>query len=777
MIVWRSLRCWVLLVMAMVGTTARADSGMGNAEGDLPLSLSVVARQHDHARYNLVIAQQEASMGDRPLRLRVGKAVWRVAMRRQPVTDRSGATDIFLRFSLESGQAKEASVALRIAVHDWDPDNFVMLPGSVYAGNRFPFRRLRYSPKLAEPQDFGADSPTIIADIPRLGLEDEVSQLVVPAGALVAPAIGYHDPRTGRAFWLLTEQGGLLGDSTLGVEESRDRGTMWLTIGTPLVRERYAYRFMDSRAPSWDRAPDPRAGAEIELRVRLYRFAAPERQVLFDRFAVIRNDLTGPGTLAPTMPYSLAFSTIADKFNADNWVEPHGYYSVGLRENFLQDWQIGWTGGMLSTYPLLAAGDARTRLRVRRNFDWLFEGGISPSGFYFDSGEGGTRWYGGDIRKPQSRNWHLIRKSGDALAAIIRQFRLMRRIGMPVDRRWEAGNRRVADAFVASFSQAGQLGQFVDSVTGSVAIGGSASGASAVTGLVLAAEYYADPRYLETAEKIAEGYAERFTAAGYSTGGPGDALQAPDSESSYSLLEAYEALYRATGNPHWRDLALRQARQYASWVVTYDYRFPSGSAYAQLGIRTAGAVYANSQNTHAAPGICTASGIALLRLYRATGDASLLPLIQLTAHNITQYVPHPDRPIGSSRTGHVSERINLVDWEGPGTTGYVLPMSSWAETSVMMTAVDFPGVYVEPDRDRVTVFDNVSARLASGDPAILEVTNPTRFPARVSVLVEEAAARAGPLPDAVAPWLPKLNVAPGETVRVKLADLRPADLP
>lgn len=734
--------------------------------------LSALARQHDYDRYNRIVASDTAVLGAKPASLRVGAAQWRVDVRRNAVPGRPDATDLTVRFRLVAGVADQASVAARIAIPNWDPANFVMLPGAVYDGNRFPSRRLRYSPKLAEPQDFGPDSPTIITDIPRLGLAEEVSQLVVPAGAPTAPAIGLHDPRNQRGWWLLTQQGGGYGDAALGLEESRDRRTLWMTVSAPLVRELHAYRFLDNRAPSWDRAPTLKPGAVVTLHLRLFRFAAPTRQALFDRFADIRNDLTGAGQLAATMPYSVAFATVADKFNRDNWVEAHGYYAVGLRENFLQDWQIGWTGGMLSTYPLLAAGDARTRERVRRNFDWLFASGISPSGFYFDSGEGGTRWYGGDIRKPQSRNWHLIRKSGDALGAIVRQFRLMRRMGMAVDPAWEAGNRRIADAFVTLFAREGQLGQFVDSDTGRIAVGGSTSGASAVGGLVLAADYYREPRYLETAKQLARHYADRFTARGYTTGGPGDALQNPDSESSYALLEGYQLLHEATGDPVWRDLALQQARQYATWLVSYDYRFPAGSAYARLNMRTAGAVYANTQNAHAAPGICTASGVAIFRLYRATGDAALLPLIQPTAHNITQYVPHPDRPIGDSRFGHVSERINMVDWEGPGTVGYILPMSSWAETSVMMTTVDFPGVYVEPDRGRITVFDNVTARFVDAARDMVELTNPTRFPARVSILVEDAAERARPLPDAVAPLLKQVTVAPGAQVRLNLADHR-----
>ena len=122
----------------------------------------------------------------------------------------------------------------------------------------------------------------------------------------------------------------------------------------------------------------------------MYAFKAPETQAIFNKYADIRKDFLANDSLVNTLPYSTCMQVLEQKFSDKNFVEKYGYYSVGFRENFLQDWQIGWTGGMISTYPLLFSGSQQTQQNVLRNFDWLFASGISPSGFYWDAGRNCT---------------------------------------------------------------------------------------------------------------------------------------------------------------------------------------------------------------------------------------------------------------------------------------------------------------------------------------------------------------------------------------------------
>ncbi|MBC7588802.1 MAG: hypothetical protein H7178_10650, partial [Chitinophagaceae bacterium] len=403
---------------------------------------------------------------------------------------------------------------------------------------------------------------------------------------------------------------------------------------------------------------------------------------------------------------------------------------------YLQDWQIGWTGGMISTYPLLFAGNEQTRKNVLRNFDWLFPNGISPSGFYWDAGQKGNEWIGGDIRNFHTKNWHLIRKSGDAVWYIIKQFMLMEKQGTTVKPSWKEGNQKVCDALMKLWNRNHQLGQFIDSQTGEIIVGGSSSGAIVPAALALAAQYYQQPNYLTAAKEIADYFNENFTKKGISCGGPGDALQAFDSESAYALVESYITLYEHTKDTKWLTIAEDAAKQFATWVVSYNYRYNDTTAFAKAHIHTVGGVYANVQNKHSAPGMCTASGIGLLKLYRYTNNIFYLDLLQDIAHNITQYLPHPKKPLGNAPIGWVSERVNMTDWEGPQTIGYILPISTWAETSLMLTAIEVPGLYVQAAKNIVIPFDNVTVQTLGNNATELtiKVTNPTPVDANINLM-------------------------------------------
>ena len=59
-----------------------------------------------------------------------------------------------------------------------------------------------------------------------------------------------------------------------------------------------------------------------------------------------------------------------------------------------------------------------------------------------------------------------------------------------------------------------------------------------------------------------------------------------------------------------------------------QFNFPDGSDFDKLKINTVGSLFANAQNKHSAPGICTHSGLGVYRLYEYTGDAAYLDLIR-----------------------------------------------------------------------------------------------------------------------------------------------------
>jgi hypothetical protein len=702
--------------------------------------LSASINQYNKEQYNLLINQNKFALNNATLQQHFQQSNWKITTKAVTVKDKEDAVDYTVTFKCISGKVDAASVSVQLDFSKWSEKNYVLMPSAAYNGNRYEWRRLRYSPKLYEIQDIGADKPIIVTDIPKLNGNGAVSRIQARSGDMAVPSIGYISDTSKTGVWLLTQQGNSLGDYGIGIAETSDRNNATLSITSPIVREQFVYKICDAHYPSWDKPKDFKAGDTVTIRFRLYGFKAPTTQAIFDKYALIRKDLSEGTLLANALPYSTCMQMLEQKFNEKNFVEKDGYYSVGFRENFLQDWQIGWTGGMISTYPLLFSGNVQTQQKVLRNFDWLFANGISPSGFYWDAGHNGTEWFGGDIRKPHTKNWHLIRKSGDAVWYIIKQFMLMEKMGITVKQSWKAGNQKVCDAFVKLWQKNHQLGQFVNSETGEIMVGGSSSGAIVPAALALASQYYQNPSYLAIAKEIANYYHENFTQKGITCGGPGDALQNFDSESAAALVESYVTLYEVSNEKLWLPISESAAKQLATWVVSYNYKFNDTCAYGKAHILTNGTVYANTQNKHTAPGLCTASGIGLLKLYRYTGNPFYLELLQDIAHNITQYLPHPKKPLGNAPYGYVSERINISDWEGVENIGYVLPLSTWAETSLMLTTIELPGIYIQKDKGLVTAFDNVITKIIQNDKAMLmvNISNPTPVDATVSLMVENS---------------------------------------
>lgn len=696
---------------------------------------------------------------------------------------REDGVDLRVRFELERGNCPQTNVSLCLDFDAWSEKNYVLMPAGAYNGNRYEAMASDYPPSLFGKRVTGPDMPTIISDVPRLNIGDGPSLIRLMTRDLATPAIGFHMPETGEGFWLLTEQRTCLGDSAIELEESEDRSRASLRISAPGVRPDFRYIIANTHFPSEDNAHDFNLSDVVELKVRLYAFPCKDIQTLFDKFTDIRKELTPPPFLKNLIPFSAAWDIQEKKYNQQNWVEQQGYFSVGMRENPVQDWQVGWTGGMIATYPLLFAGAPLSRERALRNFDFLFDKGQDKSGLFYGLAYQGV--FFGDYDEDASKRGHLIRRSGDALYYIIKQFHLMNRqepaTVIPV--KWLQGTRCCADALVRLWDTYGQFGQFADSLNGTILIGGSACGGIVPAALALAGECFGDCDYLRVAKQSAQHFYENFVKLGVTTGGPGDMLQCPDSESAFGLLESFMTLYEVDGGERWLSAARDMANQCFTWCVSYDYPFPPESTFGKLGMQTTGTVYANVQNKHSAPGICTHSGLPLLKLYRATGDEKYLTLIQEMAHNMPQYLSQEDRPIQglvnywvdfrdgnwhpeNMPAGWMNERVQMSDWLEP--IGEVFWGSCWSEVSNMLTYIEIPGLYVQPDTGFLCVIDHVEAKVISrnADGVKVQIHNPTDFDATVKVFVEPSTAMKTTLGQNALWDCQRIHLAPGASIHM-----------
>jgi hypothetical protein len=663
---------------------------------------------------------------------------WSCDCNKTSVPERPEATHFVLNFKVVAGSPQNHAVGVRICLNGWSIDNYVLIPAALYNGNRFQSRHLDYPPLLSDHKDIGPNVPTIITDVPRLSISEGPSKVQLLAGDMSTPAIGFYSPKTQEGYWLLTDQRTNLGDTGLGIEESANRDRAYITLTAPHVREEYKYRGCTTTYPSDDHGVDFQPGQEVSLRFRTYEFPCSRIQCLFDRFVDIRKDLSGEVRLYHQLPFSAAWKIQEEKYRY-NWVDSGGYYSVGMRQDRYEDWQPGWVGGLMVTYPLLIEGDDTSRTRVLKNFDFVFPGGTGPSG-YLRGIEHEGKWYSDGFEKPHAAKWVMSRKSADVLYFMVKQLMLLdaRPECQKTSSRWKEGTRRCADALVGTWNKFGQFGQFVDIDTGDVIVGGSTAAGLAPAGLALAAGYFNEPEYMRVATASADSYYAHYVSRGVSTGGPGEICQCPDSESSFSLLESFVVLYEVSGDQKWLRYAVEMAHQCATWMVSYDFQFPTNTLFGRLGMHSAGAVFANAQNKHGAPGICTLSGCSLFKLYRYTGRKLYLEMIQELAHNLTQYLSRSDRPIAEMPAGWMNERVELSDWQEP--IGEIFYESTWPEVSNMLTYVEVPGLYVQPDTGFFCAIDHIDVSVSeqTGKELTLTLANPTQFDASVKVMCENS---------------------------------------
>jgi hypothetical protein len=749
-------------------------------EGGCSKELQALLKQNQCQLHARIAAYEGASMkasrtapldtADDATSVAFQDARWQCRTRTESVADRPDAVDLYIDFRLVEGQAKQTAVNVELAFAGWSVDNYVLLPGSAYNGNRFRAVRMSYPPYPVDPQFHKVDLPITVTDIPRLNTDRGESIIEQQTGNLSTPAMGFQSPRTKRGFWLLTQQRNRFGNLGMSVKENDDRSEAVYQVGSPCVRKMLFKDF--AMAPSLDRAADWKTGDEISLRLRLYFFAAPTVQDLFDRFFAIRKDVVIAGELPNVLPWSAAFEIITPAMNRDKW-DSEGYYRGPV-----SPYELGWNAGGINTYALLFAGDALTRSRALASLDFDFRNSQASSGLFYGVWHKG-KWYSDDPVNASAlllrRNMHLIRRDADLLYFFLKQFLLLKARGTPeaVPAAWEQAVHRQADALVALWNRYGQFGQWVDVETGEIVVGGTTCGALMPAALALAGQYFNEPKYVEVAKAAGEFYFQRDVRAGVTTGGPGDVLQSPDYESAFHMLESFVVLYETTAGRKWLARAEDMARQCASWVVSYDYVFPPKSTLAKLDIKTTGCCWASAQNKVPVPGLCTMSGDCLLKLFRATGNSAYLDLLRDIAHAPAQCLSREDRPVPLVQNGQLMGNLpsGWMNWSVQMGDRFVADEGefyygwSYCTISQMLIWCEVPGLYIQPDAGIACALDHIKAKVVArnGGELKVELSNPTKFAARVRVVAETSA-------DALAPlgWNALLNrpviaLAPGET--------------
>lgn len=670
-----------------------------------------------------------------------------------------------VRFDVVEGELDSSNLAIQFKTGSWSESVYVLMPGAVYAGNRFRAVDSNYTSAVSDPSK---GMEPVISNQQRLNIDEGVSRIDLRSGDFTTPGVAYHFPESDKALLILTDQTTNFGDTGISLIENDDRTEALTLFSAPCVRPGKHNALRGDHGCRYSK------GDSVEFRLYVRVFDADDINGLFRGFFDSRNALRSNYIVRNDIPFSSCWEIQEDKYNRQNWVDEYGYYSVGMRESASQDWQSGWVGGMNTVYPLISEGDAQTLSRVLRTFDFLTNDGQTESGFYLGGFYKG-KWGSGECL--------LQRTNADVLYFMLKEYRLLEgKYGLAIPESWRNSTQKLAETFCKLWEREGQFGHRIDVDTGDIVWGNTASAAIVCGGLVLASKYFDDSRFLQVARASAEYYYREYVSRGIINGGPGDHLQCPDSEATAGMLDSFITLYEETGEAHWLKYAMDTAHQLASWTMTYDFIFPTDSTFGKLDMLTTGTVFANIQNKHSAPGICSLSGNALFKLFRATGDVRYLDLIREIAHAIPQYMSREDRPIYDIRPGQrwpvmapgwINERVNTSDWEVRDDpvneigVGEVFGGSTWSEVAMMLTYAELPGIYIQSDTKLLSVLDHVEAELVneSSEAFALRIHNPTKFHASVKVMVEtNHDAQANILGPASMYDLPRAEVPAGESI-------------
>lgn len=639
--------------------------------------------------------------------------------------------------NLLAGEIPGTVACVELVIPDWELRNYLLLPAAVYNGNRTEVRSRTYPPQNL-PGVVELDPPLHTSDITHFE-RDGGGVIEQTGGDMSFPGIGYYAPGAGKSNWILTPCRNQFGNYGFRLEEKIAERELSVMVTSPVYRQ--FHQKICRKVKAEDRAIDWKSGDEIRFELHFSERCASSVCDLFRHLADVRNLVEPHGSLPPMFPLSQADRRIKNKYLNYNWDEKSGYFMIVDKrgENAGIHWQIGWCGGGMATLCMLFDPDERLRKNARRNLDTIFTKSQAASGLYYGAANDGVYCHD-TFGEPMPDNRHLLRKNADALSFLVRQLMLLERNGETIPETWKNSLRRNADAIASIWEKNRQFGQFVEMETGRILIGGSASAVMAIGALALAAEYFKEKRFLTDAEEAAEYYAVNYLEHGILNGAPGEIMQACDSEAGYAMLDSMMVLWEKTRNRRYLDWAEKAADYCMSWCVSYDYEFPPDSPFGKLGMTSCGTVWANVQNKHSAPGFCTGSGAALLKLFRANGKYRYLELARDVAHALPQYVSRSERPIGPLQDGWINERVNLSDWEGPAKVGNVFNGSCWPEVSLMLTYLELPGVYALRNSREAWNFDHVDAFWLEN---ALLISNPTDYPAAVKVFIENTPGSGG----------------------------------
>jgi hypothetical protein len=306
---------------------------------------------------------------------------------------------------------------------------------------------------------------------------------------------------------------------------------------------------------------------------------------------------------------------------------------------------VAWVSGIPYAHALLAHGR-------RRGDEAQVAAGVAViDRICANLAPGGTFWGQWSAEHGWGRSWTPVpgglhaRTLAEATLFLNRAVTAEAAAGVVRDA-WAKAARSNLDVALRNQRADGNFGSQLHADDGRVLSWAGAAGLTWVAALAEAGE-------TEAARRGGEYYA-RFVEEEFLHGAPEDVDLAPTSEDGYAAVLAYVALWRATREPRWLDLARRAADWMLTFRYSYDVRFGEHTLLGRYGFRSVGADQASpsNQHLHAYGLICLPE---MVELAAATGDAHYLERTRENLACFRQFIARADGDFNAYK-GMASER-------------------------------------------------------------------------------------------------------------------------